>query len=489
MVLARVLGGSSAWSKATGLVRRAERAERAEPPAGRRDTLATAQPVGVPGFPAASALLHPATLDPADEFSAFNKFAALQVEHQQPVRAVFLQLTKALNGPGKPKTVAELYQLARTLAAPQVAKTGTDAKLHARKVNLVAVVAVAAHALGAAGGDPMRLPGYIPDDRDGGLEMDRTWHVATQCMFSYLWLYDHFHGDGSLQSSMDAVVEAVDPEHLAAKVELAYEKVRGLPSSLLPGTLGGPPSYDGVWAYVPRPSDFTCEAEAKAYDQSVRVGSAYEVKGTPKPVDLDRLGDHSDLLDPIARIDSTLHVFSGLGDGYVTGDLSANRVGARLGVMLFREPGSVPALPYDDGPSWKGRAWAERKTVPFDAYYADESLLLARLGGFEGSGRGSLNLEDHAQWARGVGRDAARQELVAKIEAQVDRLSAQDPDKLARFYATFAVRQLRWRVPFSSEGMMHPSWEAHYQYAKQVPQQTIASELKARVQEIAARSS
>ncbi len=457
------------------------------PPAVSAPPAAPADPVAVPAFPPSAGVLFGMVLDPAEGNHAFATFAAQQVEHQPPVRNVFRQLGRAMSGPRAPKRVADLYALARTLAAQQVTTPGNDPVAHARRVNLVAVVAVAAHALGVAGENRMAFPGFIPDDREGSFAMDRAWHVAAQCMFAYVWLFDRTYGDGKLADSMDAVAAAMDPNGDAKKVDEAYDRVKGYPSSLLPGTLGGPPAYDDVWAFIPRP-DFDSALHESAWDQAVRVGSAYELKGTPGSVDLDRLGDHSDLEDPTARIEATLHVFGGLGDGFVTGDLSGNRAGASLGVQLFDAPDTVPAVPFDDGPDWKGRAWAERKVVPRDAYYADESVLIAKLGGMTG-GRATTSHEAHASWARSVTPEAARDELIAKIEAQVDRLAATDRDTLARFYATFATRQLRWRVPFAAEGMQNPSWDAHHAYAMNASADLLKWELGQRVKEIAARFS
>lgn len=416
-------------------------------------------------------------LAPSDAFTretgtkVFKAWVHDQVHNHPLHRATHRDLSARIVAT-PPATVRELFSAAREIAAGHVAAqpgTPTDPISRDRLVNLAAMVSVGALALEMS----PAFPQFIPDGRPGEWGFDKTWHLSAQGMLAYVIAFDRGCSDGRTAAALERTVESVDAPGMSSVVAAAYDAIRGAHGPMLPGTLAGP-AYAGVATYFPRPADLSLE-EARAYDHAVRVGDAYEHALTDRPYDPAKLGTHPELADPLASVDATFDIASGLGDSSVPRDLTANRVGAWLGVQLFRTPADLPKIPWDEGTSWKGRPYAPGVRGTLADYYADESVLLARLGGLT-DGAASLDREAHARWAAAAGPAAASQELLRKVAVQTERLAA-DRETLGRLYANHAIRHLRMGVDFGPLARHIPQFEPHRLWAMSAPAEVVKSEM------------
>lgn len=375
-----------------------------------------------------------------------------------------------------PNTLRELLTIAKEEAARTITDT-TENREHL--TTLTALIALSAHAFTQDGAVRARFPRFLSDGRELTREanaeegIDKAWHAINHAMFSYVTLFDAHFGDGATSRAFLAGVNGFDPEANGPKLAEVYEATGGRVGGLAPLSLPGP--HEDTPAYFSRPTDLTAD-EGMAYDAAVRVGDAYEVWSTrlfPQyaPPDVSALRRHGRIDDPVAKVDDTRWVHSGVADVGVARDLTANRIGADLGVRLFRNAASIPRITYDDGAQFALRPFAPGAKGPFSAFVSHEAALISKLG-------------ITAQPLPTEPAEAARA-LIECMNTAVDTLATSNRDALSRYYASLSVRVLALGV-FHDEGPNEsPHFDDHQKWAATAPPEAIKTELARRVNEIA----
>jgi hypothetical protein len=376
----------------------------------------------------------------------------------------------------RPDNVAQLLVVGRACAREALEASGELKAAGAGAEHLVtqtALVALSSHAFWWRGEVREQFPRFLSDGRSLGGRgndaegSDKSWHAVNHALFSYAVLFDQHFGEGQTADALMKAVETFDPTNTALKLGEAYERVRGAAGGL---TAGAMPVADPDPAYFARPTDLSPD-EAKAYDGAVRVGDSYEHISShhfPKyeHYDPDKLGTHPELSDPLAAVDDTREVHSGLADPGVTRDMTADRIGAYLGVQLFRDPRGTWPIPFDEGEKFKNRPLAPGAKGTFAQYLAHEGALLATLSG------------------TGAPPPSSKAELLQRMNAAVDQLSGSDREKLSRYYANFTERQLSSGVYFGEGPKESPYFEDHQAWARTASPDDLKGELLRRVDKV-----
>jgi hypothetical protein len=376
----------------------------------------------------------------------------------------------------RPDNLAQLLVVGRSCAREALEASGELTAAGAGAEHLVtqtALVVLSSHAFWWHGEVREQFPRFLSDGRSLGGRgndaegSDKSWHAVNHALFSYAVLFDQHFGEGKTADALMKAVETFDPTNTALKLGEAYERVRGAAGGL---TAGAMPVADPDPAYFARPTDLSAD-EAKAYDGAVRVGDSYEHISShhfPKyeHYDPDTLGTHPELSDPLAAVDDTREVHSGLADPGVTRDMTADRIGAYLGVQLFRDPRGTWPIPFDEGEKFKNRPLAPGAKGTFAQYLAHEGALLSTLSGTNAPA------------------PASKAELLQRMNATVDQLSDSDREKLSRYYANFTERQLSSGVYFGEGPKESPSFEDHQAWAKTASPDDLKGELLRRVDKV-----
>lgn len=413
----------------------------------------------------------------APESLATSEFQTwLEAQKQRPsVLATHNEVGKRLLAQ-RPENLAQLLVVGRACAREALEASGELKAAGEGAEHLVtqtALVALSQHAFWWHGEVREQFPRFLSDGRSLGGRgndaegSDKAWHAVDQAMFSYAVLFDAHFGDGKTAAALLGTVEAFDPQNTALKIGEAYDRVRGAAGGL---TAGSMPVHDENPIYFARPTDLSPD-EAKAYDGAVRVGDAYEHVSShhfPKyeKYDPDALGTHPELRDPLAAVDDTREVHSGLADPGVTRDLTADRIGAYWGVQLFRDPKGSWAIPFDEGDRFKDRPLAPGAKGTFPQYLAHEAALLGALTG------------------TAAAPPSGKAELLQRMYATVDQLAAGDREKLSRYYANFTERQLSSGVYFGEGPRESPNFEDHQAWAKGASPDDLKLELQRRVDKV-----
>jgi hypothetical protein len=421
--------------------------------------------------------LAPNALFGAEHEAQFKNWAMKQVETNPHVGKVFRALIELMRSEARPKTVGALLEHAHRVARESLARDPLfpkDPRAAGHAIMLAAFVGLAAHSLHSNKGEVTCLfPRYIPDGRPGEAGFDKCWHLLNQAMFSFVHLFDRTYGTGDVARDFERAVEQADEHDAARYVAAAYERTRGACGALLPGTLPGPIGEPTIHFAPPR---WESDREQLAYDLAVRIGDAHEYSpdfGDPKLI-----GSNADRCDPFAQIDATFDVCSSLRDPGVARDLTANRTGAWLGVMSFRDPSAFQKLPHDDGDCAAFQTFAPGRKVPARDYLA---LELAQLAVARDP---ALDANDAFARARsevdGLGVPAAKERLISELRDLVDRLNETDREKLARYYATFSIRHLQfgWRVAIEGE---ERNWRPHVDFGRGIPREMMMEHFLRRI--------
>ncbi len=413
----------------------------------------------------------------------FKRWALAQVEANAHIRQVYRAVIEMMERDDRPTTVADLLERTRAAAEATVAQDPlfpADPLAGQHLVALTTLVALAGHALQSNHGEVTCLfPRYIPDGRPNDAGFDRAWHFVNQAMFAYVTLFDRRYGRGEIADEFERAVEQTDQWGAAAHVSAAYDRLRGACGAYVPGALPGPPGVPTI--HFAPPEGLSVEQQ-KAYDLAIRVGDAHEY--VPELGDPAAIGTNFPILDPLAEIDSTWDVLSTLKDPGSSRDLSANRAGAGEGVRAFEDPSAFHRPPFDDGAHVEGQTFAPGRPVPFAHYLGQELFLFDRM---------ACPDLDPAAFAAAVteversGAEKALRQVVERIVDLVDSSYAADRDRVARYYAGFAVRhfQYGWRI----EGLdgEEKRWRPHHGFASDpgVPKGRVKEHLLRRLAAVA----
>jgi hypothetical protein len=409
-----------------------------------------------------SIFLAPDALFGVEHEAQFKNWAMKQVETNPHIGHVFRAVLELMRSDARPTTVGALLEHARTAARDSLEKDPLlpeDRRTREHLIMLATFVGLAAHSLHSIRGEVTCLfPRYIPDGRPGEAGFDKCWHLLNQAMFAFVHLFDRTYGGDTARDFTKAVDEA-DAHGAARHVSATYERTRGACGALLPGTLPGPIAEPTIYF---APPEWNSPEEREAYELAVRIGDAHEY--SPDFGDPALIGSNTH--DPIGEIVATFDVCSSLRDPGVARDLTANRTGAWLGVMAFRDPSRFQELPYDDGAHEVGQTFAPGRKVPSREYLALELSMIARLR--------DPNLDPEAAYSASLrqvgelGVETAAKRLISELTSLTDEKIDADRETLARYYATFSVRHLQfgWRVPIDGE---EHAWRPHFDFGRGIP--------------------
>jgi hypothetical protein len=396
-----------------------------------------------------------------EEPHAFGDFVKSQIETLPEAKKTFQAISDRVHGPTPPTTVSALLAVAREEAAKAIEGSSLASLPHCEHVTtLVALLALAGHSMPLEGSAAGSFPPYMPDGREIDRGYDKTQHFCNQAFFSYMVLFDRRFGDGSVASAFEGVVERSDADHRSEAILATHRDKPWYIGPLLAQSL---PPVRGHAAPPPaaRPTDLS-KTEARAIAYTERLGASHEARTTSVPYDGDALGDHSALDDPLKRLESTIHVTSGVPDPGVRSELEANRIGGLAGIALMRNPKALLELPHDREWGWTHQPYGPQLPGNAKRYYGHEASMLEKLGGGAVSASGDL-----------------LEALASKVEAEVDRLKDADRPKLAAYYANFCVRQQAFGVgDVSGQG---PKYEDFHDWAMTESPSTIAEHTIARM--------
>lgn len=400
-------------------------------------------------------------LPDAEHEHSFKAWAAAQVAANPHINHVYGAIDALVKGPERPTRVGELLEKTRAIAAASLADDPLfpdDPRTAQQLIMLTSLVALAAHGLQNAWGPASTyFPSFIADGRPFDRGHDKCWHTVNQAMYAFVTLFDSEYGQKEIRAAFEKQVEHTDQWGAAAWVSKAYDRTRGALGGYLADSMPGPPGEPTV--YVERPKDLSPD-EANAYNYAVRIGDAHEYH--PVFGDPSKIGESHWRHDPVATLNGNYPSVASLSDPGVSRDLSANRLGARLGIMAYRQPSAFMSLPWDD-PSFAQNSFAAGRPIPSTDYLAYELLMQKRLGSLEGDPDKDLALL--RQKVKSQGRSASLAEVSQGFDQAVDALFDTDKDRLCRYYANTAVRYLSWgwRVP-NLEGESQ-SYSDHHQWA------------------------
>jgi len=415
-------------------------------------------------------------LPKSEHENAFRAWALKQVADNPTIASVYDGVQALVGSDSRPKTPGALLSKTRELAAAALADhplTPSDPVAAQRAVMAASLIGLAAHGLQNTWGPASNnFPRFMHDGRPSAQGYDKSWHCVNQAMYAFVVQLDRTYGAGLLAGQFDANVEDTDKWGAAQHVSAAYEAHRGALGSYLPKMLPGPIGEQTV--YVPRPTDLSPE-EARAYDYAVRIGDAHEYY--PQFGDPTLIGANFRAHDPLAVVNADFASMSTLSDPGVTRDLSANRIGAGLGVKAFRDPSAFAALPFDVGDAFDGKGFAGGQPIPAAGYLGYEMMMLDVL---ETGVDGGTRLKQTTAQASADGPQATADTLLGRLDNLVDELYDTDREKLASVYAGFSVRYLRfgWRVPIDGEVQ---SWQPHHDFAMNTDAATLKAEFRRRV--------
>lgn len=266
------------------------------------------------------------------------------------VLATMKAVVAEIHGPRMPTTICALIDVAREAAEAQVLALPNAPQEPTPREHLIlgtAILALAAQALKA---DPAhknglrvreQFPLYLFDGRSNDCAYDKTNHVLSHAMFSFLSLYDQRYGDGKVSELLMKSMEVDRDPKIVAQIEEAYLASEGRVGPLLKSYRAPPIDESPLFYQGP---EGLSPAEQAAYDGAVCVGHMHE-HHTTDPYALADIG----LASGAAAAPDGHDIVRGLADPGVGRDLLANRLGAIWGVMAMRDPPVRSALPWDDG--------------------------------------------------------------------------------------------------------------------------------------------
>ena len=300
---------------------------------------------------------------------AFQKLTSAMVNGNGPPHVVrtFEDVVALVRGPNPPKTVGQLLEATRQMAARHLASMPDAPRNQTARNHLItgtALIALAAHAVKAdrAVTPEMRVreqfPLFLHDGRAGDFAYDKTCHALSHAMFSFVALYDRKYGQGDVAGLLYGAKDAVVDPEVVQRIEQAYQESGGKVGPLLRSVRAAPDESAPLFAQTP--TDLSAE-EQKAFDGAVAVGHMHEAS-TTESFQLADVG----LATGGANAKDTHDALRGLEDPGVGRDLTANRLGALLGVMAMREPTEFMTLPWDDGVGGPSAPYAESHPVLLD---------------------------------------------------------------------------------------------------------------------------
>lgn len=286
-----------------------------------------------------TSILPPAHKINVGEKKAFNDWIIAAHDTNAQVKAVTSELAQWLKS-SKPTRVADVLQKAIMLGEAQVEAMPNKPAHPLAQAHLAAGLAIlgaAPIAIFARGGAHRQMPAYIQDGRANDAGHDKSRHLFAQAMFAWVVMYDEKYGDGETANAFIDTVDKLDAQGAAEVVRAEYHRREGAIGSFLTDYKPSP-KEEGPIPYQPRPEGLN-EVEARAYDGAVRMGDFYEWASSGKP-SLDKIGA------PTGTIDGQ-RTTEGMADPGTVRDMTANRVGAKMAVELFRKPQSAPKIPWD----------------------------------------------------------------------------------------------------------------------------------------------
>lgn len=417
---------------------------------------------------------------------AFSRWFEAQRSGASPaVTRVYADLDGALRADPRPSTPDAVLAVAFASARSALSENpgfDPDSTAGAHAIACAALFGLAAHGVQNRWGPVAdRFPRFMWDGRPNDKAYDKSWHLMNQAAFAYVLQYDERYGTGTIARDFRAILERDDAEGASARVFETYERTQGRCGAMVLGGLFGP--ADETPLYFPRPADLS-PAEEAAWSAAVRLGDAHEFMGSDGwPVSgaltVEAVGANVDRFDPLAHIESSHHRQSGLGDPGVSRDITANRIGAWLGVMLFRDPTTIPKIPFIDAPPGP---FATGHAITASIYAAEERLHLEHLTGPVADVHARLG--ELVQAARGVPSSGLMTALRGEVTAAASSLP---DDELARFYANFSVRHVRFgaRLPsFDVERAKVETFDAHAAWARSQPRDVVIGAIAKRIDEV-----
>lgn len=416
-------------------------------------------------------------LPDAEHEHSFKAWAFAQLEHNPHLKHVYEAIIALVHGPHRPSTVGELLQATRAIAAQSLADDPlfpSDPRTAQHLIMLTSLVALGAHGLQNAWGPAStKFPSFMADGRPFDRGHDKAWHTVNQSMYAFVTLFDTEYGKQEIRTAFEKQVESTDKWGGAEWVAKAYERTKGALGGYTAESMPGPPGEPTV--YIERPKDLKGD-EIKAYDYAVRIGDAHEYH--PMYGDPSKIGQTHWMHDPTATLNGNFNSVASISDAGLSRDLSANRLGGRMGVMAYRHPEAFMELPFDVT-SFDRNSFAAGHPIPAADYLGYELFMLKRMGSMAGDA--DQDIAALKNKVKKAGNEASLTELKAGLDKLVDNLFDTDKDRLARFYANFSVRYLSWgwRIPnFEGESQVFAD---HHGWALGQSKEALKSELLRRV--------
>ncbi len=433
----------------------------------------------------------------SEEEGVFHRWFDAQFDANPELRAAFLALPDRFTA--VPDTLEAVFATARQgVREAWQAQHGAPPPPHQEV--LWAFMVLAAHGMLH---DPRGIPfpRYLWDGRDCDGGGDKAAHFFCQGTYAAALLYDRRFGSGQVADALESVVDR-DNWNGVADAVLAADA--GTPLQIGPlagGALAGPPQPRADYHGDFRPPSDATPVEARALRYAELLGAVHEANDTRSgfAYEVEKLGRHPELEDPLARSEHTAHLLWGLADSGVREELRANAEGARAAMRLMRDPSALLNAPHDGTNGLTFAAYARGPKGDFPTFYGEESKLLGRLSSAKlGRERGPSGLltgsdglptaEPHVAWARGAGKDAALAELERKVSQVVSKLGDTDRERLAHYYASFCTRMVNHRVGDTLDvDPAAPRFDDHLQFARWQPADIVAEHIINRLRAVAAQ--
>ena len=402
------------------------------------------------------------------EPAAFACWARDQVDGLPEVRRTFDAIAGMVRSDDPPLTVTELFERSRSCAEASVPidsplRTGPGAE---HNLITVTLLALGGHSIPLDGSVADLFPRFLPDGRPNDAGTDKTQHFFAQAMFAWVTLFDRSFGDGSLARQFEVTVDRSNWDGGAEAILDAHHARPFSAGSMLPGAVADVPSQLEGPSF-PQPDDLSYD-ERRAVRYTELLGAVHEHRTKREfwpgaeagslpweQLGSRRLGQRPQLENPLQRVESAFHVYSGPADAGVRSELEANRLGALMAVALMRDPKAKITVPHDQPMGWGYQPLRPGRPLPgFASYFAEEMSMLARLGfskGVSSQGRSAVadldpRREAQRTFAEAKGDAESFEVLQGAISTAVDQLAKSDREALAGYYAGFCVRQLRWGI-------------------------------------------